>query len=259
MRIAIGIEYDGTAYNGWQRQKVGTGVQEVVEAALAQVANHPVDVVCAGRTDTGVHASGQVAHFDTNADRAVRGWLLGANSNLPDDINLTWIQPVPDSFHARYSAESRTYRYLILNRLLRSSLFRNRAWWLHVPLNEARMQAAADLLIGEHDFSAFRAANCEAKTPVREIYRIEVLQAGDVIDLFFEGNGFLKHMVRNLAGTLIWVGRGKLTVDDARRILASRDRRQAGPTAQPQGLALIRVHYPGEERGPWPPARGPLG
>lgn len=244
MRIAIGIEYDGTAYNGWQRQKVGTGVQEVVEAALAQVANHPVDVVCAGRTDTGVHASGQVAHFDTNADRAVRGWLLGANSNLPDDINLTWIQPVPDSFHARYSAESRTYRYLILNRLLRSSLFRNRAWWLHVPLNEARMQAAADLLIGEHDFSAFRAAGCQARTAVRDLRRLDVRRSGDWLALTVTANAFLQHMVRNLAGVLVAVGAGERPPGWAREVLLGRDRTLGGVAAPAHGLTLVRVDYP---------------
>lgn len=244
MRIAIGIEYDGTAYNGWQRQKSGTGVQEVVEAALAQVANHPVEVVCAGRTDTGVHASGQVAHFDTSAERATRSWLLGANSNLPDDVNLAWAQPVPDAFHARYSAEARTYRYLILNRMLRSSLYRNRAWWVHDPLNEARMQAAADLLIGEHDFSAFRAAGCQARTAVRDLRRLDVRRSGDWLALTVTANAFLQHMVRNLAGVLVAVGAGERPPGWARDVLLSRDRTLGGVAAPAHGLTLVRVDYP---------------
>lgn len=244
MRIAIGIEYDGTAYNGWQRQKFGTGVQEVVEAALAQVANHPVEVVCAGRTDTGVHASGQVGHFDTSAARSTRSWLLGANSNLPGDVNLTWAQPVPDSFHARYAAEARTYRYLILNRLLRSSLFRSRAWWVHDPLLEARMQAAADLLIGEHDFSAFRAAGCQARTAVRDLRRLDVRRSGDWLALTVTANAFLQHMVRNLAGVLVTVGAGERPPDWARDVLLGRDRTLGGVTAPACGLTLVRVDYP---------------
>ena len=158
MRIALGIEYDGTSYNGWQRQKNGIGVQQRLEEALAMVANEAVEVVCAGRTDTGVHASGQVAHFDTSADRSERGWLLGANTNLPPDISVSWVQQVSDEFHARFSATSRSYRYVILNRLQRSALHRHRAWWVHQPLDEKIMHEAAQSLLGEHDFSAFRAA-----------------------------------------------------------------------------------------------------
>mgnify|MGYP000214023379 CR=1 FL=1 len=158
MRVALGIEYDGTSYNGWQRQKNGIGVQQRLEEALGLVADEPVEVVCAGRTDTGVHASGQVVHFDTGADRSERGWLLGVNTNLPPDINVSWVHPVADDFHARFSATGRRYRYVILNRLQRSALHRHRAWWVHQALDERIMHEAAQTLLGEHDFSAFRAA-----------------------------------------------------------------------------------------------------
>ena len=174
MRIALGIEYDGTSYNGWQRQKTGLGVQQRVEEALSVVANDAVEVICAGRTDTGVHATGQVVHFDTESERSERGWLLGANTNLPDDISVTWVKPVDDDFHARFSAMSRRYRYLILNRLQRSALHRHRAWWVYEPLDAERMHAAAQRLLGEHDFSAFRAAGCQANTAVRQMTDISV-------------------------------------------------------------------------------------
>ncbi len=171
MRIALGIEYDGTAYNGWQKQTSGIGIQSLVEEAIAAVANHPVEAICAGRTDAGVHASGQVVHFDSAASRSLRGWLLGVNSNLPADINARWASSVGDDFHARYSAQSRSYRYLILNRNVRSALHRHRAWWLHRPLAIERMRVAAKCLHGEHDFSAFRAAGCQSKSPVRPCLR----------------------------------------------------------------------------------------
>ena len=173
MRVALGIEYDGTAYNGWQRQKTGTGVQALVEAAVSKVADEPIAVVCAGRTDTGVHASGQVIHFDTEAQRSDRNWSLGVNTHLPGDINITWAKIVDDEFHARFSATARSYRYLILNRPLRSALYNQRAWWVHEPLNEKAMHEGAALLLGKHDFSAFRAAGCGASTPVREISQLQ--------------------------------------------------------------------------------------
>ncbi|MDH5455824.1 MAG: tRNA pseudouridine(38-40) synthase TruA, partial [Gammaproteobacteria bacterium] len=183
MRVALGIEYDGTSYNGWQRQKTGLGVQQRVEEALSVVANHPVEVVCAGRTDSGVHATDQVVHFDTDSKRSERGWLLGANTNLPDDINVGWVAPVTDDFHARFSATSRSYRYLILNRLQRSALHRKRAWWVYEPLDVALMHEAAQRLLGEHDFSAFRAAGCQANTAVRNLTDISVTREGDWITL----------------------------------------------------------------------------
>ena len=244
MRIAIGIEYDGTAYNGWQRQRSGIGVQERVERALSDIANEPVDVTCAGRTDAGVHASAQVAHFDTLAERTTRGWLLGANSVLPDDINLTWVQRVSDDFHARFSATSRSYRYVILNRLARSALNRNRAWWLYQPLDDRAMHAAAQDLLGEHDFSAFRAAGCQASSPVRTITAISVRRDGDWLTVEVTANAFLQHMVRNITGTLVAIGEGERVAEWAGEVLESRDRKQGGMAAPAQGLTLVRVTYP---------------
>ena len=179
MRIALGIEYDGTSYNGWQRQKNGIGVQQRLEEALSAVADEPIEVQCAGRTDTGVHASGQVVHFDTVAERSDRGWLLGTNTNLPPDISVGWVARVSEDFHARYSATARSYRYQILNRLQRSALHRHRAWWVYQPLDEQRMHVAAQLLVGEHDFSAFRAAGCQAKSAMREVLQVSVTRCGD--------------------------------------------------------------------------------
>ena len=213
MRIALGIEYDGTSYNGWQRQKTGLGVQQRLEEALSLVANEQVEVTCAGRTDTGVHASGQVVHFDTSAERSERGWLLGANSNLPPDISVTWVKTVGDDFHARFSAVSRSYQYLILNRLQRSALHRERAWWVHQPLDEQRMHAAAQALLGEHDFSAFRAAGCQASSAVRDLAKITVTRSGRWVTLDVTANAFLMHMVRNITGTLAVIGRGEASVE----------------------------------------------
>lgn len=243
-RIAIGIEYDGTAYNGWQRQRTGLGVQERLEQALAKVADEPVEVTCAGRTDTGVHASGQVAHFDTAAARSERGWLLGANTNLPDDICVTWVKPVDDEFHARFSATARRYRYCILNRLVRSALYRRRAWWVHQDLDHRRMHDAAQALLGEHDFSAFRAAGCQASNAIRQVTDIRVTRDGDWVLLDIEANAFLQHMVRNITGTLVAIGRGDEDVTWLARVLAGRDRTGAGIAAPPHGLTLVRVLYP---------------
>lgn len=246
MRLAIGIEYDGSNYNGWQRQRVGTGVQEVLESAVSAVADEAVDIVCAGRTDTGVHATGQVGHFDTRAERSDRGWLLGVNSALPDDINLRWVRPVSDDFHARFSATGRRYTYRILNRLVRSSLQRQRCWWVYAELDVEAMQEAAQLLLGEHDFSAFRAAGCQARSPVRELTSIGVRREGDWIILDVSANAFLQHMVRNITGTLVSVGSGQQTTGWVRDVLESRDRKMGGITAPPQGLTLTAVEYPDE-------------
>jgi tRNA pseudouridine38-40 synthase len=243
-RIAIGIEYDGTAYNGWQRQRTGLGVQERLEQALSEVADEPVEVTCAGRTDAGVHASGQVAHFDTGAARSERGWLLGANTNLPDDICVTWVRPVADDFHARFSATARRYQYRILNRLVRSALYRRRAWWVHRGLDDRRMHQAAQALLGEHDFSAFRAAGCQASNAVREVTDISVTRDGDWVSLDITANAFLQHMVRNIAGTLVAIGSGDQEIDWAARVLAGRDRTAAGMAAPPHGLTLVQVVYP---------------
>ena len=244
MRVALGIEYDGTSYNGWQRQKTGLGVQQRLEEALSVVANHPVEVVCAGRTDTGVHATGQVVHFDTSSERSDRGWLLGANTNLPDDINVSWVAPVSDDFHARFSATSRSYRYVILNRLQRSALHRHRAWWVYEPLDAQAMHDAAQQLLGRHDFSAFRATGCQAKTAVRDISHISVSRSGDWLTLEVTANAFLQHMVRNITGTLATVGLGEQGVEWVRDVLESRDRKAGGIAAPPHGLTLVGVEYP---------------
>jgi len=256
MRIAIGIEYDGTAYNGWQRQRNGTGVQECLEDALTEVANETIEIICAGRTDAGVHASGQVAHFNTTADRSDHGWLLGANSKLPDDINVSWVQRVDDEFHARFSAIARSYRYRILNRPVRSALQRRHAWWVYQKLDHERMHDSAQALLGGHDFSAYRAAGCQASTAVREITSIGVARNGDQIVLDVTANAFLQHMVRNIMGTLVAVGSGEEDAAWAREVLESRDRTRGGMTAPPHGLTLVCVDYPDEFGIPVPLALG---
>lgn len=244
MRIAIGIEYDGTAYNGWQRQRTGIGIQARIEGALSSVADETVEVTCAGRTDAGVHASGQVAHFDTRAERSDRSWLLGANTALPDDIGLRWVRKVGDDFHARFSATARRYEYRILNRLVRSPLYRHRAWWVHQPLDDRAMHEAAQQLLGEHDFSAFRAAGCQAKSAVRELTSISVSRDDDWLIIDVAANAFLQHMVRNITGTLVAIGSGDETVGWAREVLDSRDRTRGGIAAPPHGLTLVGVQYP---------------
>jgi tRNA pseudouridine38-40 synthase len=246
MRIALGIEYDGTSYNGWQRQKNGIGIQQRLEEALSVVADEPIEVHCAGRTDTGVHASGQVVHFDTVAERSDRGWLLGANTNLPPDINVGWVARVSEEFHARFSATARSYRYQILNRLQRSALHRHRAWWVHQPLDERRMHEAAQQLVGEHDFSAFRAAGCQARSARREVTRVSITRCGDWLTLEISANAFLMHMVRNITGTLAAIGQGEQPVEWAAEVLASRDRTVGGITAPAHGLTLVSVEYPAE-------------
>ncbi len=246
MRIALGIEYDGTAYNGWQKQTSGNGIQSLVEEAIAAVADHAVEAVCAGRTDAGVHASGQVVHFDSSATRSLRGWLLGVNSNLPADINATWAAPVRDDFHARYSAQSRSYRYLILNRNVRSALYRNRAWWVYRALTIDRMREAAECLHGEHDFSAFRAAGCQSKSPVREVFSIDIERQGDWVSATMSANAFLQHMVRNIVGLLVAIGCGESPVSRAAEVLAGRNRCAADVAAPAHGLTLVHVAYPPE-------------
>jgi len=244
MRIALGIEYAGTAYSGWQRQKNGTGVQTLVERAISVVADEVVETVCAGRTDAGVHATAQVVHFDSRADRSRRGWMMGVNGNLPDNINVTWATLVDSQFSARFSATSRTYRYIILNRLARSALMRHRAWWIYEPLDEQAMQQAANHLQGKHDFSAYRAAACRASSPVRNLSHLGVSRSGETIEITVTGNAFLQHMVRNITGTLVAVGKGDANPDWARVVLESRDRTRGGVAAPPHGLTLVDVEYP---------------
>lgn len=245
MRLAMGVEYDGSAYHGWQLQKSGVrSVQQEIELALSKVAAHPVRVFCAGRTDTGVHGEGQVIHFDTPSIRSMRGWVLGTNVNLPDDVNINWVQEVSDEFHARFSATSRSYRYVILNRPTRSAIWRDRAVWVHHSLDETLMQRAANHLVGTHDFSSYRAIGCQAKSPVRTINQLTVSRIEDRIIIEISANAFLHHMVRNIAGVLITIGRGEEPVDWSREVLNHRDRTLGGVTAPPQGLYLVHVGYP---------------
>jgi tRNA pseudouridine38-40 synthase len=243
-RIAIGLEYVGTAFAGWQTQDDVRTVQAVLERSLARIADRPIAVVCAGRTDAGVHALGQVAHFDTTAARAPRAWMLGVNGDLPPDVSISWARPVPRHFHARYSVSSRTYRYLILNRSARSALAAGRAALIHRALNVDRMRAAAARLMGEHDFSAFRAAECQARSPVRRLYELSIERSGEWVRVDLTANAFLHHMARNLVGLLIAVGRGDAAPDWATAVLEGRDRSKGAPTAPAEGLYLHRVNYP---------------
>jgi tRNA pseudouridine38-40 synthase len=254
MRIALGIEYDGAGFKGWQLQRHGVRtVQGELEQALAQVAAHPVRVSCAGRTDTGVHAVGQVVHFDTESVREPRNWVLGANVHLPADVAVHWAQLVEDDFHARFSAQARSYRYLILNRPSRSSLLAGRTTWVHRPLDAGRMHQAGQALVGTHDFSSYRAIACQAKSPVRTLHSLNVIRHGELIELRAHADAFLHHMIRNIAGVLTAIGRGERPLEWAAEVLQLRDRTLGGVTAPPDGLYFERVWYPERYRIPAPP------
>lgn len=242
-RIALGLEYDGNAFYGWQTQPGGRTVQDALEAALGAIAGVPVATTCAGRTDTGVHATSQVVHFDAPVSRPESAWVRGVNSHLPDGVAVRWAQAVPADFHARFSARGRRYRYLLLNRPVRPGLAAGRVGWFHLPLDVAKMQEAADLLLGEHDFSTFRAAECQAKTPVKELRQARVSRQGELVVFDFEATAFLHHMIRNLVGTLVYVGKGKHQPAWVGELLAARDRRLAAPTFSPSGLYLAGVSY----------------
>jgi len=244
LRIALGIEYDGSHFFGWQAQPHARSVQQDLEDSLARVANHPLRTVCAGRTDTGVHALGQVVHFDSDADRTERSWLLGSNVNLPDDVSVVWARQVSDEFHARFKAVSRRYRYVIFNRETRCSVIHRKVTWVRESLDSSRMHAAAQALIGEHDFSSFRALSCQAKNAVRTIHSITVSRSGELIYLDIKANAFLHHMVRNIVGVLTAIGKGGKPVSWASRLLEQRDRRAGGVTAPADGLYLIAIDYP---------------
>lgn len=243
MRLALGIEYDGSAFRGWQSQAHAVGIQSLVEAALSEVADHPIEVIAAGRTDAGVHALMQVVHFDTTATRSERGWMLGATSNLPKQVTVLWARPVTDAFHARYSAQARSYRYYILNRAVRPAIGADYVSWVRDPLDEVAMHSAAQLLLGEHDFSSFRAAQCQARTPMRCIYDVSVRRFGETLELAITANAFLHHMVRNIAGVLIAIGSGERPIAWAGDVLEARDRTFGGITAPPGGLYLTGVRY----------------
>ena len=242
-RYAIGIEYSGAAYCGWQRQPHCVSVQQWLEEALGFVANHELDLVCAGRTDTGVHATQQVAHFDSDANRDERAWLLGANCRLPRDIRIQWVSPVADDFHARFSAVARAYRYIILNAPVASAVFHDRCSWEFRPLDHEAMHECAQVLVGEHDFSSFRAVGCQSKSSKRNLHGIEVSRSGDVIYLDVKANAFLYHMVRNIAGSLMTVGKGEQDKAWFSDVFAACDRNQADVTAPASGLYLVQVDY----------------
>ncbi|RUO61926.1 tRNA pseudouridine(38-40) synthase TruA [Pseudidiomarina insulisalsae] len=243
-RFALGIEYDGSQYFGWQRQREVVAVQEVLERALSKVANHPVEVVCAGRTDAGVHATGQVVHFDSAELRSTPAWTMGVNSNLPADVAVRWVRQVPDDFSARFSATGRRYRYVICNTRLRPAILGRGVSHYHFDLNVADMHQAAQALLGEHDFSSFRAAQCQSHSPNRCVTHIEVSRHGDYVVVDIAANAFLHHMVRNIVGSLLAVGRGEQASDWPGKLLAQRDRTLAAATAKAEGLYLVQVDYP---------------
>lgn len=244
-RYALAVEYDGSHYHGWQRQPgdVRT-VQGHVEQALSKIANEPIQVFCAGRTDTGVHASYQVIHMDTHAQRDERAWVLGTNTNLPYDIAVKWVKPVTADFHARFSALERRYRYLIYNAPVKPALLNRQVTWTHRPLDAQRMQLAAQHLLGSHDFTSYRAVACQAKSPVRELRRLTVTRLGPMIAIDVSANAFLHHMIRNIAGVLMKIGTGEAEPGWAKEVLEARDRRLGGVTAPPFGLYFVDARYP---------------
>lgn len=243
-RVAMGVRYDGAAYHGWQAQfEAVDTVQMRVEKAISAVANHDVSVVCAGRTDAGVHATQQVIHFDTTAERESKSWIFGANSHLPPDISVTWAQVVDDEFHARYSANSRRYRYILYNYRVRPGILRNAVGWYHKQLDEVAMQQAALCLIGEHDFTSFRGAGCQARSAKRTMMEVAIARHQHMVIIEVEANAFLLHMVRNIVGSLQAVGSGHRPVEWMSEVLQAKDRTAAGVTASPAGLYLVDVDY----------------
>jgi tRNA pseudouridine38-40 synthase len=243
VRIALGLEYDGAAFTGWQTQPDRRGAQDALERSLACVAGRPTPTICAGRTDTGVHALDQVVHFDTDAVRPLSAWVRGVNRFLPHSIAVRWALEVPEVFHARFSAVRRTYDYWILNDPVRSALAHGRAGWVFRPLDARAMHDAAARLVGRHDFTSFRSAECQAASPVRDLHELSVVRRGRLIRVRASANAFLHHMIRNIVGTLVYVGLGRRRADWATEVLAARDRTHAAPTFSPAGLYLVRVEY----------------
>ncbi len=243
-RIALGIEYNGSHYCGWQRQKDVISVQGRLEEALSKIAAEPISVLCAGRTDTGVHATGQVVHFETSSERKEAAWTMGANTHLPSDIAVRWCKPVDDEFHARFSAAARRYRYVIFNHRYRPAILSNGITHFHYPLDEKRMHEAAQTLLGEHDFTSFRALQCQSKTPWRNVMHVNVSRHGNYVVVDIKANAFLHHMVRNIVGSLLEIGRGNQGIDWLGHLLALKDRTKAAATAKAEGLYLVGVDYP---------------
>jgi tRNA pseudouridine38-40 synthase len=245
-RLALGIEYDGTAFCGWQTQPGGCAVQDHLERALARVHAGPVATIVAGRTDAGVHASAQVVHFDAEHDRPESAWVRGTNSHLPAGVAVVWARTVAEGFHARFGARERAYRYVLLNHPVRPAILAGKVGWLHGELDVASMVAAARDLVGTHDFTAFRAAECQAKSPVRELRQARVTRQGHYVIFDFRGNAFLHHQVRNMVGALAWIGLGRRPADWLPELLASKDRSQGAATFAPDGLYLVDVRYDAE-------------
>jgi tRNA pseudouridine38-40 synthase len=243
MRIALGVEYDGSQFYGWQSQTDGNTVQDALQAALSGIADEQIAIIAAGRTDTGVHALEQVVHFDTGVERPLSAWVRGVNALLPKSISVLWAHPVPEEFHARFSAQARSYRYLLINRPVRSAIQYGKAGWFHAPLDVGSMCEAAQYLLGEHDFSAFRAAECQAKSPIKNLAQLDITRQGDMIIFDLTAGAFLHHMVRNIVGCLVYVGKGKHQPQWMQQVLQGRERSLAAPTFAPDGLYLRRITY----------------
>ncbi len=244
IKFALGIEYDGHNYYGWQRQHEVASVQERLEKALSQVANEPIAVQCAGRTDSGVHATGQIVHFETHADRKDVAWTMGVNGNLPSDIAVRWVKRVDDEFHARFSATARRYRYVIYNHRYRPAILHYGVTHYHQPLDESRMHRAAQSLLGENDFTSFRAMSCQSSTPMRNVSHIKVTRKGSYVVVDIKANAFVHHMVRNIVGSLLEIGCGNQPENWMAELLAAKDRTLAAATAKAEGLYLVDVDYP---------------
>ena len=243
MRIALGVEYDGSQFSGWQSQPDGRTVQDALQAALSGIANEEISIIAAGRTDAGVHALEQVVHFDTGVERPLSAWVRGVNALLPKSVAVLWAHPVPDEFHARFSAQARSYRYLLINRPVRSAVQYGKVGWFHAPLDLEPMREAAQYLLGEHDFSAFRAAECQAKSPIKNLAKLDITRQGDMIIFDLTAGAFLHHMVRNIVGCLVYVGKGKHPPQWMQQVLQGRERSLAAPTFAPDGLYLRRITY----------------
>lgn len=243
MRVALGLEYDGAGFCGWQSQINGCAVQDCLEKTLQKLTGHELRISAAGRTDTGVHALCQVAHFDTIKVRPMSAWVRGVNANLPRNLRVLWAKQVDDSFHARFDAEQRSYQYLLVNQPVAPAIMLGKAGWFHLPLDVSAMQEAATYLVGEHDFSAFRAAECQAKSPIKQLHRAEISKVGNYLLFDFCANAFLHHQVRNMVGALVYVGKGKYQPEYLAQLLESRDRKQSPPTFSPDGLYLTGVKY----------------
>lgn len=255
MRFALGLEYQGTVYAGWQRQPEITQtvtIQSMVERVVSEIANQPISIVCCGRTDAGVHAVQQVVHFDTSAIRSVYAWVRGVNTLLPKNISLRWALPVEDNFHARHSAVERRYTYIIYNHAVRPAVLNNQVGWVYKPLSLHLMQEAAQLFIGQHDFSSFRASECQAHTPIRTITQLTIEQNGALFLFHIQANAFLHHMIRNMVASLVYVGTGKWSIHQLDSVFRAKDRRYAAPTFSPNGLYFCGAIYPKQFNIPEP-------